>query len=434
MTARPSRAPGPFLAGILLALCCGCKPQAAAPSPSDTAAGATTPSSFYGARFERTPDAATLTELGRGLFSEPGLSASGRLSCASCHDPAHAYGPPNGLPVQLGGGSLAMQGLRAVPSLRYAQDTPPFDEHHAESEGDDSVDQGPAGGWTWDGRANSAHDQAALPLLSPFEMANADPKAAVARLAASPQAARMREVFGAHTLDDPQLAWNGMLLALEVFQQSPADFYPYSSRYDEFLRGKAPLSPAEQRGLALFNDPQRGNCAACHVSAIKRGAFPQFTDRGLVALAVPRNAAIAANADPAWFDLGLCGPLRTDLRGHAEYCGLFKTPTLRNVATRRVFFHNGRFHALDEAVRFYAQRDAFPGRYYPRDAKGRVRVYDDLPTPWQDNINREPPFEAQSTGHASLSEAQVRDIVAFLRTLDDSDARPVPPPSRAARR
>ena len=400
------------MACVLLAAC-----QRHDPAPATAAASQEPPASFYGTRFERTPDAAALTDLGRLLFSDTSLSASGRLSCASCHDPAHAYGPPNGQAVQRGGGDLAHPGLRAAPSLRYAQDTRPFNEHFTENEGDDSVDQGPVGGWTWDGRANSAHAQAALPLLSPFEMANADEAAAVARLRASPHADRMREAFGPKVLDDDHLAWNGMLLALEVFQQSPADFYPYSSRYDDYLRGKAQLSASEQRGLELFNDPQRGNCAACHVSAIKRGAFPQFTDRGLIALAVPRNREIAANADASYFDLGLCGPLRTDLTDHPEYCGLFKTPTLRNVATRQAFFHNGRFHRLQDAVRFYADRDARPAHYY-----GKTGKPDDLPARYRDNINREEPFAAQRPGKPSLSEAEIQDMVAFLGTLTDRDA------------
>ena len=396
--------------------CLGWGGIAHAASPADNA----TARSFYATPFEKTPDAATLTTIGRALFFDPTLSASGRMSCASCHDPAHAYGPPNGKPTQSGGGDLHQPGLRAVPSLRYAQDTPAFNAHFTETEGDDSIDQGPVGGWTWDGRATSAHDQARIPLLSPFEMGNADPGAVLARLRKSPNAKSMRQAFGSKVLDDERLGWNALLLSLEVFQQSPADFYPYSSRYDEFLRGKLQLTASEARGMRLFNDPQRGNCAECHISAIKRGAFPQFTDRGLIALAVPRNMQIAANADPAHFDLGLCGPLRTDLASNAEFCGLFKTPTLRNVATRKVFFHNGRFGTLEQAVRFYADRDAFPQKYYGKRGKP-----DDLPAKYADNINREAPFEAQRKGKPSLSDSEIRDIVAFLGTLTDADARAV---------
>ncbi|MPN32785.1 Methylamine utilization protein MauG [bioreactor metagenome] len=202
-----------------------------------------------------------------------------------------------------------------------------------------------------------------------------------------------------------------------MFQQSAKDFYPYSSKYDEYLRGNLQLDRSETRGLAIFNNPQRGNCAECHISAIKRGSFPQFTDRGLIALAVPRNKHIAANADAKFFDMGLCGPLRTDLSDVDEYCGLFKTPTLRNVATRKVFFHNGVFHSLEAAVRFYADRDAYPERYY-----GKAGKPNDLPAKYADNINRDAPFAAQQKRKPSMTDADVRDVVAFLKTLTDKDA------------
>ena len=223
----------------------------------------------------------------------------------------------------------------------------------------------------------------------------------------------MKKVFGEHLFDDPERSWNALLLALEVFQQSPADFYPFRSRYDAFLRGQEQLSPAEQRGLAAFNDKTKGNCAACHISVVKRGAFPLFTDMGHIALAVPRNKSIAANRDPKFFDLGLCGPLRTDLSEHKEYCGLFKTPSLRNVSTRKVFFHNGVMTRLEDAVRFYALRDSGPGRVYPH---GR---FDDLPKAYRDNVNVEPPFGQKPGDKPSLSDAEIADIVAFLGTLTD---------------
>ena len=388
--------------------------------PSQAApAGAAQP--FYGTTFERQPSAAELTELGRRLFSEPALSASQRMSCATCHSPQHAYGPANALAVQLGGPDGRQQGLRAVPSLRYRQATPPFSEHFNDTDGNDGIDQGPTGGRTWDGRADSTHEQAALPLLSPLEMANHDSAEVVARLAASPSAAAFRSTFGPQVLAQPDKAWKALLWALEVFQQSPADFYPYSSRYDDFLRGRADLSAAERRGLAVFNDPNKGNCFQCHPGAIKRGVFPEFTDHGLIALGVPRNAAIQANAHRSWYDLGLCGPLRTDLKDHPEYCGLFKTPSLRNVAVRQAFFHNGVYHRLEDAVRFYAERDVHPARVYPRGPDGRVKRFDDLPARYRANLNTEAPFGTGPRGQPRLSEADVQDLVAFLRTLTDSD-------------
>ncbi|MDH0866972.1 cytochrome c peroxidase [Mitsuaria sp. GD03876] len=398
------------------------KVATASPSASATAARP-----FYATAFERKPDANALTELGRKLFFDKTLSASGAMACASCHDPAHAYGPPNALPVQPGGASGAVPGLRAVPSLMYRQQTPQFSERFFDNDGDDSLDQGPTGGFAWDGRAASAHEQAEAPLLSPFEMANTDRGAVVRRMAGSPNAAALREAFGPRLFDDAGLAWNALVLALEVFQQNPKDFAPFSSRYDAYLRGKGVLTPQEARGLALFEDKGKGNCASCHVSVIKRGAFPLFTDMGHIAIGVPRNPAIPANRDPAFHDLGTCGPLRTDLKDHPEYCGLFKTPSLRNVATRRVFFHNGAMRSLEEAVRFYALRDTDPARVYGRDAKGRARKDADLPAKYEGNLNRERPFGGEPGDKPSLSEPEIRDIVAFLKTLDD-----VPPAALAS--
>jgi cytochrome c peroxidase len=388
--------------------------------------GASTRGAFYATRFERQPSAATLTALGRALFFDAALSASGRMACAACHDPAHAWGPPNAHATQLGGAELKTPGLRAVPSLRYQQDTPAFSEHFTDDDDDDGLDQGPAGGRDWDGRASSAHEQARAPLLSPFEMANVDSAAVVAKLAHSPNAPLVRAAFGEHVFDVPAQAWNGLLMAFEAFQQSPIDFYPYNSRYDEYLRGKATLSAQERRGLALFNDPARANCAQCHPSAMQRGAFPQFTDRGFVALGVPRNSKISANADPNFFDLGLCGPLRTDLAARAEYCGMFKTPTLRNVATRTVFFHNGAFTTLADVLRFYQRRDARPGLFYSRDAKSEIVKFDDLPAKYQPNVTFDAPFDKAARAKPRFSDADAADIIAFLRTLTDGAALTAP--------
>jgi cytochrome c peroxidase len=309
-----------------------------------------------------------------------------------------------------------------VPSLMYEQNMPPFTEHFFDTDENDSVDQGPAGGTLWDGRAQSAHEQARVPLLSGFEMANSSADDVVVKVARAPYAAEFRRTFGANVFDDRRRAFKAVLLALETFEESPTDFYPYSSKYDEFLRGAASLSAAEGRGLAAFNDPARGNCARCHPSALREGAFPQFTDFGFAALGAPRNPAIPANADPHYHDLGLCGPLRKDLTGRAEYCGLFRTPTLRNVARKRVFLHNGAFHALVDVVRFYAERDTAPEKWYSRGANGVPVKFDDLPVKYRGNVDEEPPFGGHPGEPPRLSDADVRDIVAFLNALSDGYA------------
>jgi cytochrome c peroxidase len=405
---KPQGAFAAIAAAALICVSAGGRPAAA---------NETTP--FYASHFEKTPTPAAMTALGRALFFDKLLSASGSMACASCHDPAHFYGPPNDLAVQRGGMDGKKSGVRSVPSLRYTQGIPPFTEHYFEDEGDDSIDQGPAGGRTWDGRAQSTHEQAELPLFSPFEMANRGPGEVVAKVQSAPYAAQFRQVFGDNVFKDKPLAFKGILMSLETFQQSPEDFYPYSSKYDAYLRGQAVLTQEEARGLAAFNDVNKGNCARCHPSAMRHGAFPQFSDFGFAAVGAPRNRAIPANADHRYYDLGLCGPLRTDLKASTQYCGMFRSPSLRNVATRRVFFHNGIFHRLEDVVRFYAERDTQPQKWFPRAADGGILKYDDLPREFQGNVDVEAPFDRHLGDRPALSEQDVRDIVAFLKTLTD---------------
>lgn len=373
-------------------------------------------------RAEAYARAAQLEALGRALFADPSLSASGRMACTTCHDPQRAFGPPNALAVQLGGKDMRAPGIRAVPSLKYLQAVPQFTAHYYESdeEGDDSIDNGPTGGLTWDGRVDRDRDQARIPLLSPFEMANDGPAAVVAAVRDGRSGGDVRRIFGADVFDDTARAFAGIVEALEVFQQDFREFYPYSSKYDAYLAGRAALTGQEARGLQLFDDPLKGNCGNCHRSHRgKDGTPPQFTDYGLIAIGVPRNRAIAANADLSFFDLGACGPLRTDLAGRGEYCGRFVTPTLRNVALRQTFFHNGLVHTLRQAVEFYVQRDTDPAQWYPRDGAGRLQKFDDLPEPYRGNVNMEPPFGGRPGAPPALSSSDIDDVIAFLNTLTD---------------
>jgi len=367
-------------------------------------------------------EAAALTELGRKLFFDPILSGSGKLSCASCHAPSNGFTPANARPVQLGGLDLKQAGTRAVPGLTYLQATPQFTEHFFdnEEEGDESVDNGPTGGLTWDGRADRPRDQARIPLLAANEMANSSPAAVVECIAGSAYAGELKAIYGDDVFADKDGAFLDLLTALETFQQDATTFYPYTSKYDFYLKGQATLTPAEARGLTLFNAEDKGNCASCHISEVRGdGTPPQFTDYGLIALGVPRNPAIPANADPEYFDLGLCGPLRTDFLGRPAYCGLFKTPSLRNVALRKSFFHNGVFHDLRQVVAFYATRDIDPGKWYPRGADGAVQQYNDLPPADRANLNMDPPFGGKPGDKPALTDAEIDDVVAFLKTLTD---------------
>ena len=361
-----------------------------------------------------------MTALGKQMFFGASLSGSGKLACASCHHPDHGFSPANSRSVQLGGSDMHRSGLRAAPTLKYLQSVPAFTEHYHDSddEGDESVDAGPTGGLTWDGRVDRGSDQARIPLLSTFEMGST-PANITAAVKAAPYADAFRAAFGAHVLDSDDATFKAVLQALEAFEQTPDTFYPYTSKYDAYLAGKAELTQAELHGLQVFNDEKKGNCASCHISRrALNGAPPQFSDFGLIAIGVPRNRALPANRDPHFYDLGACGPARIDLKRRDEFCGIFRTPTLRNVALKKSFFHNGIYHSLDEAVRFYAERDTNPEKFYPV-SDGKVQKFDDLPRRYWANLNTDPPFDREPGDKPALDETEISDVVAFLNTLTD---------------
>ncbi len=112
-------------------------------------------------------------------------------------------------------------------------------------------------------------------------------------------------------------------------------------------------------------------------------------------------------------------------------CGLFKTPTLRNVTRRQVFFHNGAFHSIERVLQFYATRDTHPERWYPT-VGGKVQKFDDLPPRHRGNIDPQLPLDGRARGSKPpLSGRQLDDLLCFLETLNDGY---VPPSTPAAYR
>jgi cytochrome c peroxidase len=354
-----------------------------------------------------------IAALGEQIFHDPSLSASGRMACATCHLPqtAHATGDPD-LVVPSGGAHLDVPGTRNAPSLRYLAFNPPF------SLGPDGL---AAGGFDRDGRAASLQAQAEGPFLAPHEMANASAEEMVGRLASAGYAETFRQVFGADILSRPRDAFARVTLALQQYQREDPAFAPFDSKYDAFLRGQVALTERELRGLALFNDPEKGNCAGCHPSGRRAdGSLPLFTDFSYDNLGVPRNAHVPANADPSHFDLGLCGPLRTELSGRTELCGAFKVPTLRNIAITAPYFHNGHFRTLREVLHFYVRRDTDPQAFYPVDSGGNVHKFDDLPFAYHRNVNTsEVPYDRRPGQRPRLDDAQIDLVIEFLHTLTD---------------
>jgi cytochrome c peroxidase len=360
--------------------------------------------------------------LGRQLFFDPGLSASGQLACASCHDPSNAYAAPAIAQVVMSGGpGMNRSGLRTVPSLRYLADTPRFSRHSYVDRGRDREDLGPAGGFMLDGRADNLREQALLPLLDPAEMANSNPEEIATRLRASSYDRELERLTGT-TLTTAQDLVAAAEIALERFELEDPSFHPYNSRFDRYLRGEPTLSADELEGMRLFISPVKGNCAACHTATTGPGGSPPvFTDFSYHALGVPRNPTIAANRQPVFFDLGLCGPRRPDMRAEHQYCGYFKTPTLRNVAKRVFFFHNGRFTTLRDVLHFYVERDTNPERWYPTIG-GKLRRFNDLPARYRDNVNiSDAPLNRDRGDPPALSDAEIGKVIAFLETLTDAD-------------
>lgn len=113
-------------------------------------------------------------------------------------------------------------------------------------------------------------------------------------------------------------------------------------------------------------------------------------------------------------------PYRTDVAEQTQRCGMFLTPTLRNTATRRVFFHNGVFTSLEQVLDFYNFRDTNPEKVYPRAADGTVQKYDDLPVKHHRNVDvSDPPCERHLGDTPAMTAQDEADIIAFLKTLTD---------------
>lgn len=361
------------------------------------------------------------------MFFDPSLSISGHMSCATCHSPAHGYGPPNNLAVQLGGRNLDAAGKRAVPALAYVLNRTPrwFREMATDPREQNSEMHPPFGGFTWDGRTDSLQEQASIPLLDANEMGNLTVEAVAAKLANAVYADEFRRIFGPDIFRNTRLAFQRAAFAIERFELEDRSFHPYTSKYDAYLDGKAQLTEQEKRGLELFNDPNSGNCAFCHPSARGAdGSHPLFTNYQFEVIGVPRNPEIPANADAQYYDLGLCGS-KPERRADIAFCGMFKTPSLRNSARRSVFFHNGYFHTLEEVLRFYVQRDTHPQRWYPRNKNGAIDKFNDLPRRYRDNVDVvDQPLTRKAGDKPAWTDAQIADVLAFLNTLNDGYSQP----------
>ncbi len=286
------------------------------------------------------PVTAAKVELGRKLFFDARLSADGKVSCASCHDPGRAF--TDGRKVAEGiGGRL---GRRNSPTLLNSMFS---------------------AGQFWDGRAGTLEEQAKMPLTNIDEMGNRSLDEVVTKIAAVPEYVRgFQQVFGgAVTID-------GFARAVATFERT---LVSANSPLDRYLEGDLnSLSESARNGLILFRTKAR--CGVCHVFNQNFAAFatfPFFTDGNYRNTGVAMNfsgfsslarRAVAAsrdesgNAVAALLKQERAGELgRFMTTGNTLDVGAFRTPSLRNVELTAPYFHDGSAATLEDVVRFYVK-------------------------------------------------------------------------------
>ncbi len=378
----------------------------------------------------------TKQQLGELLYTDTNLSTNRNQSCATCHslnpikDPisgkitAPAFVDPanvaQGVPVSRGSIDFATGSLN-TPSVGYALFSPKF--HWDGSEGLY------IGGQFWNGRSQDLADQAKQPFLNPVEMAMPNKWAVVSRLKESETyqtlfwqiyQINLNEIphikfalFKQQAPEQVDAVYDRMAEAIAEFEKS-GRFRKFNAKFDFVMAGKTRFTALEKLGLEVFNDENKGNCAACHISEMpmdgqSKSLPPLFTDFTYDNLGLPRNIKIPGNPKP---DLGLCGrPEITKLDPKRKECGKHKVMSLRNIALTAPYGHNGMFDTLEQVVHFYNTRDTL----------GKVK--DNLDpgfgvTGWPEpevaiNVNTD------ELGDLGLTAKEEKALVAFMKTLTD---------------
>jgi len=238
-------------------------------------------------------------ELGRYLYFEKRLSADDSVSCASCHDPQFAF--TDGAAVSTG--IRKQKGNRSAPTiLNRAYTLAQF----------------------WDGRAATLEEQAKGPMANPLEMGNTH-EALVGRLR---NVAGYRPLF-AKAFGSEEITIDRVAMAIACFERT---LLSGNAPYDRYKLGnKRALTPAQIRGMSVFFD--KAKCDKCHEGA-------NFT--------LNAYANIGVGSDKADPDVG-----RFAVTKNPRDWGVFKTPTLREIARTGPYIHDGSLRTLDEVVEFY---------------------------------------------------------------------------------
>lgn len=357
-----------------------------------------------------------LALLGQQLFVDPALSRNGTQSCATCHDPDHAFTDPRegqaGMAVSVGDDGES-HGDRNTPTLSYVAMAPDF---HLASTGEYK------GGQFWDGRAKDLAEQAGQPMLNPVEMAMPDKAAVVERLRQNAAYVEgFDKLYGPNALGDVDTAFTHAATALAAYQSTP-EFMPFDSRFDRYLRGEEKLTKQEEFGYTVY---LTWNCRLCHQlrtqGVTERESFTNFEYRNI---GIPVNKAVrevngmgADHVDP-----GLGGhPGLND----PSQDGKFKVPTLRNVAVSGPYMHNGVFEDLRTAVVFY-------NKYTTKNPKWQTNP--ETGEPWGDPEVAENIAMKELRSGLTVSDERIDALVAFLETLTDKRYEPLLEEKRAARK
>jgi cytochrome c peroxidase len=352
----------------------------------------------------------TPEQLGAQMFADTNLSQPAGQACADCHASHVAFRDPESSRSTSMGVIPGRFGVRNAPSAMYASYLPPL---HLDEQ------QRWVGGLFWDGRAQDLEDQAAGPLLNPLEMNNPDRATVVAAVRRSSYAPAFRALFGADALDDTDAAFRRITEVLAAYERS-ATFAPFSSRYDRYLAGQVALTESERRGLAIFEDPARGNCASCHPSRPgPDGAPPLFTDGTYANLGIPRydNNKFYIQPKPMnpdgerFIDHGLMATVADPAQD-----GKFRVPTLRNIAVTAPYSHNGYFENLAYMLDFLNTRDI--GSH---DVGSCTRAKPNVRCAWPGP--EVPATVDHRVGNLHLDDRDIADLLAFLATLTDEPAR-----------
>jgi len=240
-------------------------------------------------------------ELGKLLFFDGRLSANGVVACAFCHEPAHAFSASTPL----------SKGVNGKPGVRHAPTL---------------VNRAWGKSQFWDGRAATLEAQVISPLTNPDEMG----------MTADQVVQRLRGIEGyaplfAAAFGDGAITFERIAKALATFQRT---ILSGDSAYDRYLAGdKSALTKEQKDGLDFFN--KKGECAECH-------SGPNFTTEKFANLGIGMDRV---NPDPGREAV-------TKKRGDF---GKFKVSTLRDLAYRAPYMHDGRFKTLGEVLDFYAQ-------------------------------------------------------------------------------